>query len=161
MPAVGRKLKLPIPLPFSVPQNTHQPNLTSHAVSELMHPHRRRRLPNLHRLPSASPLPVSHLHQCLILQLRRPTFTRQFISPPCIDFRISLYLYGCLLLVGGGFCCFLAFEEVDDAGGEGSEEREGADYAPGDCAGRGVVRGAGCGRDGGKRGAGACVWDGG
>ena len=137
---MGRKLKLPVAKPFSVPQNTNQSNLKSHTVSKLMHPHRRRRLPNLYRLPSASPLPVSHLHQCLILQLRRPTFIRQFISPPCIDSRIRRYLYGYLLLVGGGFCCFSAVEEVDDTGGNNSEECEGADYAPGDCAGRGVVR---------------------
>ncbi len=124
-----------------------------------MRPHRRRRLSNLHRLISASPLPVSHFHQCLILQLRTPTFTRQFISPPCIELRIRRYLYGYLFLVGGGFCCFSAFEEVDDAGGDDSEECEGADYAPGDCACRRVVRGVRCGRDGGKRGAGGCVWD--
>ena len=68
-----------------------------------------------------------------------------------------------MLLVGGCFSCFLAFEEVDGAGGEGSEECEGADYASSNCAGGGVVRGAGFGRYGGKRGAGVCVgiWGGG
>ena len=131
--------------------------------------HRRRRLPNLNRLPSASSLLVSHLHQwlishlyqCLILQLRGPTFTKQFIEPPYT--RIRRFLYESLLLVGGGFFCFLAFEEEDGAGGEGSEECEGADYAPSNCAGGGVVRGARSGRNGGKRGAGVCVgvWGGG
>ena len=76
-----------------------------------------------------------------------------------------------MLLLGGGFCCFLAFEDVDGAGGEGSEECEGADYAAGERASRSVVRGAGLvrgtwlvrgaelGRDRGKSGAGCCVWD--
>lgn len=41
----------------------------------------------------------------------------QLINPFRLDFRIRRYLYGYLPLVGGGFCCFLAFEEVDDAGG--------------------------------------------
>ena len=77
--------------------------------------------------------------------------------------RIRRFLYGCLLLVGGGFCCFLTCEDVDGAGGEGSEECEGADDAPGECTGGGVVRGAGLVRGRGKRGAGVCVvvWDGG
>ena len=60
-------------------------------------------------------------------------------------------------LVGGGFCCFLASEEVNDTGSEESEECEGANYAAGDCAGRDVVRGAGFGSDGGEGGTGICV----
>lgn len=83
----------------------------------------------------------------------------QFIKPPCSDTHIRRFLYGYLLLLGGGFCCFLAFEDVDGAGGEGSEECEGADYAAGECASGSVVRGAGLGRDRGNRGAGCCVWD--
>lgn len=80
----------------------------------------------------------------------------QLISPSRSDRRIRRYFCGYVILLGGGFCCFLAFEEVD-ADGEGSEECEGADYAAGDFAGGGVVRGAGLGRGGGKRGAGGCV----
>ena len=100
---------------------------------------------------------MSHLHHSLTVQLRTPTFIRQFINPICSKLRIRRYLYGYLPLVDGRFCCFSAFEEVENAGGEQSEECEGADYGPGNRAGRGVVRRAGCGRYCGKRGAGVCA----
>ena len=122
-----------------------------------MQHHRRRRLPNLNRPPIVSLFSVAHLHPCLTVQLPRPTSIRQFINPVCFKLRIRRYLYGYLPLIGGRFCCFLAFEEVDYAGGEQSEECEGADYAPGNCAGRGVVRRAGFERGRGKRGAGVCA----
>ena len=100
-----------------------------------------------------------HLHNCLTVQLRSSTRIRQFIDPVRSNLRIRHYLYGYLPLPGGGrLCCFLAFEEENDARGEESKECEGADYAPGDCTGRGVVRGAGCGRHRGERGAGVCAW---
>ena len=124
-----------------------------------MQHHRRRRLPNLNRPPGVLPLSMSHLHMCLTIQLRTSTYIRQFSSQIRFNLRIRHYLDGYLPLPGGGrLCCFLAFEEVNDADGQEGKEYEGADYASGDCTGRGVVRRAGYGRYWGKRGSGICAW---